>query len=88
MIKTTLPRSVSPTMIVNNDPNKQLPTEVNSLFKELGVLKHLRHAGITKSFGFSSAFIFQLIFRLIFEHKNWFRMLALGLSDGATFMPC
>lgn len=62
-------------MITNNDSNKQLPTEIKSVFKELGVLKHLRNAGITKSFGFSSAFIFQLIFRLIFEHKNWFRML-------------
>ncbi len=62
-------------MIANNDPNKQLPTEIKSVFKELGVLKHLRNAGITKSFGISSAIIFQLIFRLIFEHKNWFRML-------------
>lgn len=62
-------------MIANNDSNKQLPAEIKSVFKELGVLKHLRNAGITKSFGFSSAFIFQLIFRLIFEHKNWFRML-------------
>ncbi|MDM8102869.1 MULTISPECIES: IS4 family transposase [Oceanobacillus] len=62
-------------MIANNAPNKQLPTEIKSVFKELGVLKHLRNAGITKSFGISSAIIFQLIFRLIFEHKNWFRML-------------
>ncbi|KKE79212.1 transposase [Bacilli bacterium VT-13-104] len=62
-------------MIANNEPNKQLPNEIKSTFKELGVLKHLRNAGITKSFGFSCAHIFQLIFCLIFENKNWFRML-------------
>jgi len=57
-------------MITDNSPNKQLPTELTFIFKELKVLKHLRRAGITKSFGFSCAYIFQLIFCLIFEHKN------------------
>ena len=62
-------------MIAKNDLNKQLPNEIKSTFKELNVLKHLRNAGITKSFGFSCAYIFQLIFSLIFENKNWFRTL-------------
>ncbi|WP_373893489.1 IS4 family transposase [Virgibacillus natechei] len=62
-------------MIAENDQNKQLPNEIKSTFKELNVLKHLRNAGITKSFGFSCAYIFKLIFCLIFENKNWFRML-------------
>jgi hypothetical protein len=62
-------------MIANNDQNKQLPNELTSTFKELQVLKHLRKAGITKSFGFSCAYLFQLIFCLIFENKNWFRTL-------------
>lgn len=62
-------------MIANNDQNKQLPNEIKSTFKELNILKYLRDAGITKSFGFSCANIFQLIFCLIFENKNWFRML-------------
>jgi hypothetical protein len=35
----------------------------------------LRKAGITKSFGFSCAYVFQLIFCLIFEHINWFQTL-------------
>ena len=39
-------------MIAENDQNKQLPNEIKSTFKELNVLKHLRNAGITKSFGF------------------------------------
>ena len=62
-------------MITNNDRNNQLPRELKSVFKELKLLKHLRSAGITKSFGFSCGYLFQLIFCLIFENKNWFRML-------------
>src|SRR5690625_2045895 len=71
-------------MIANNGSNKQLPNEIKSIFKDLKVLKHLRNAGITKSFGFSCAYIFQLIFCLIFENKNWFRMLE---SKKATDVP-
>lgn len=62
-------------MISNNGQNKQLPTELTSTFKELQVLKHLRKAGITKSLGFSCGYLFQLIFCLIFENKNWYRTL-------------
>ena len=62
-------------MISNNGQNKQLPNELTSTFKELQILKHLRKAGITKSLGFSSGYLFQLIFCLIFENKNWYRML-------------
>jgi hypothetical protein len=62
-------------MIAKKDPNKQLPNELEATFKELKILKHLRKAGITKSFGFSCAYLFQLIFCLIFEHKNWFQSL-------------
>ncbi|XBX98287.1 transposase [Heyndrickxia faecalis] len=48
------------------------------------MLKHLRIAGITKSFGFSCAYIFQLTFCMIFENKNWFRMLE---NKKATDIP-
>lgn len=71
-------------MIAKNCLNNQLPNEIKSTFKELNVLKHLRIAGITKSFGFSCAYIFQLIFCMIFENKNWFRMLE---SKKATDIP-
>jgi hypothetical protein len=37
--------------------------------------KHLRQAGINKSFGFSCSYLFQLIFCLIFQHKNWYSLL-------------
>jgi hypothetical protein len=71
-------------MIANNDQTKQLPNEIKSTFKELKVLKHLRKAGITKSFGFTCAYLFQLIFCLIFENKNWFRTLE---SKKSTDIP-
>ncbi len=71
-------------MIANKDQNKQLSNKLKLTFKELNVLKHLRNAGITKSFGFSCSYIFQLIFCLIFENKNWFRTLE---SKKATDVP-
>ncbi|MDW8518582.1 IS4 family transposase, partial [Priestia flexa] len=71
-------------MIANHDQSKQLPNEIKSTFKELKVLKHLRKAGITKAFGFTCAYLFQLIFCLIFENKNWFRTLE---SKKSTDIP-
>lgn len=71
-------------MIANNDLNKQLPNGIKSTFKELKVLKHLRNAGISKNFGFSCAYLFQLVFCLIFENKNWFRLLE---SKKSTEVP-
>lgn len=71
-------------MITNKGQGKQLPNELTSTFKELKVLKHLRKAGITKSLGFSCAYLFQLIFCLIFENKNWFRTLE---GKGSTDLP-
>ena len=49
--------------------------DLNGTFKELNVFKHLRNADITKSFGFSCNYLFQMIFLFIFEHKNRFRTL-------------
>lgn len=68
-------------MITNNEPNNQLPNEMKSVFNELAVYKHLRKAGIKKSFGFTCSYLFQLIFCLIFQNKNWFRMLESRKSD-------
>ena len=62
-------------MIANNNGKKQLLTDLDATFKELNVFKHLNKAGIRKSFGFTSAYLFQIIFSLIFEHKNWFQTL-------------
>jgi len=65
-------------MIGHQAENNQLPIEIRPAFQELKVLKHLRRAGITKKFGFSCGYLFQLVFVLIFHHRNWFQLL-----DGA-----
>lgn len=62
-------------MIDQNQPNNQLPNELRSVFSELEIFKHLRKTGITKTFGFSCSYLFQLVFCLIFQHKNWFSVL-------------
>lgn len=68
-------------MIASNDPKNQLPKELKSGFNELQILKHLRNAGITKGLGFSCAYLFKLIFCLIFEQKNLFRLLQSKKSE-------
>ncbi|MCM3053772.1 IS4 family transposase, partial [Caldibacillus thermoamylovorans] len=55
-------------MINRNSQFNQLPKELDSVFSELEINKHLRQAGIKKSFGFSCSYLFQLIFCLIFQH--------------------
>lgn len=62
-------------MITKNNPNNQLPSETKSTFKELNVFKHLRDAGVSKFAGYSCVYMFQLVFCMIFENKNWFQML-------------
>lgn len=62
-------------MIDQNSQYNQLPKELNSVFSELEINRHLRKAGIKKSLGFSCSYLFQLIFCLIFQHKNWFTLL-------------
>jgi len=41
----------------------------------LKIFKHLRNAGIKKAVGFSCSYLFQLVFCLIFQHRNWFSLL-------------
>lgn len=53
----------------------QLPKEIKPAFLELNVLKHLNGAGFKKKFGFTCAFLFRLVFVLLFHQKNWFRLL-------------
>lgn len=61
-------------MIKEQHSNEQLPNELSSVFSELQVSKHLRQAGIRKSFGFLCAYLFQLGFCLIFHQKNRFTL--------------
>ncbi|MCZ4149311.1 IS4 family transposase, partial [Escherichia coli] len=56
----------------------------SKLFAVLHIGKALREAGISKSFGLSSLVIFQIVFSLVFEGKNWFRLLE---SDRGADLP-
>jgi len=44
-------------------------------FSELKIANYLRQAGIVKGLGFSCLTVFCLIFSMVFENKNWFRLL-------------
>jgi len=68
-------------MIEQKSQNNQLPKELKSVFDELEIFKHLRNAGIKKRFGFTCSYLFQLIFCLIFHHKNWFNLLQSKKGD-------
>lgn len=61
-----------------------LSQAMKNSFSELNLGKHLRNAGITKKFGFSCFSIFQLLFLLVFEHRNWYQA---GLSKNAVDLP-
>lgn len=69
------------TMIAQKEQKNQLPKEIQPAFKELKVLHHLRNAGFRKRFGFSCSYLFQVIFALIFHHKNWFGLLESAKSE-------
>lgn len=71
-------------MIDQKEPCNQLPKEIKPAFKELRVLKHLKDAKINKRFGYTTAYLFQLVFVLLFHQKNWFRLLE---SDKAESFP-
>jgi hypothetical protein len=63
-------------IIINQLEHKnQLPKEIQVAFRELKVLQHLKAAGFKKRFGFSCSYLFQIVFTLIFHHKNWFSLL-------------
>jgi len=51
-----------------------LPKEIKTAFQELKVLKHLNAAGFKKKFGFTCAYLFSLVFAVLFHQKNWFRL--------------
>lgn len=59
----------------------QLLNEINPAFLELNVLKHLNSAGFKKKFGFTCAYLFRLVFVLLFHQKNWFRLLESKKGD-------
>ena len=62
-------------MIEQKGLSDQLPNEIQSAFNELQILHYLRKAGFKKKFGFTCSKLFQLVFVLVFYHKNWFQLL-------------
>jgi hypothetical protein len=68
-------------MINEKYSNEQLPNELSSVLTELQLTKYLRQAGIKKGFGFSCAYLFQLVLSLIFHHKSWFTLVTSKKSD-------
>lgn len=62
-------------MIKQKGLSDQLPNEIQSAFNELQIIQHLRKAGFKKKFGFTCSYLFQLVFVLVFHHKNWFQLL-------------
>ncbi|NBJ71553.1 MULTISPECIES: transposase [Clostridia] len=68
-------------MIDQTSQHNQLPKELDSVFSELEMKKDLRQAGIKKFFGFSCAYLFELVFSLIFQHRNWFSLLDSKKAD-------
>lgn len=71
-------------MIEQKQQKNQLPKEIQPAFKQLKVLQHLKTAGFKKQFGFSYSYLFQIVFVLLFHHKNWFRLLE---SSTGEFFP-
>ncbi|CAG7657608.1 transposase [Paenibacillus allorhizosphaerae] len=62
-------------------PLDQLPKVIKPAFQELNVLKHLNAVGFKKKFGLIGAYLFRLVFILLFHQKNWFRLLESNKSE-------
>ena len=71
-------------MIAHSSTSRQLPNAFQIAFDSLHIGHHLRRAGITKNLGFSCLSLFRIILMLVFQHKNWFRMLE---SQDAHALP-
>jgi hypothetical protein len=71
-------------MVHHNSLSEKNEERISAVFSALQIGQLLRKAGITKSFGLSSLVIFCLIFTLVFEGRNWFRLLQ---SDRRQSLP-
>lgn len=71
-------------MLSKNSSFVHLSQAMKTSFSYLHIGKHLRNAGITKKLGFSCLTIFQLLFLLVFEHRNWYQAC---LSKKAADLP-
>lgn len=57
--------------MLNQTPiKKQLPIEIFAVFSELKLFHHLRISGVTKKKGHETAFLFTVLFSLVFKGKS------------------
>lgn len=62
-------------MVHQNHQSEQAKSRLMTILSALQIGKLLRESGISKSFGLTSLEVFKLIFSLVFEGRNWFRLL-------------
>jgi hypothetical protein len=62
-------------MLHQNHPSEKCEQPFEQIFSTLKVGQLLRSAGIKKSFGLSSIAVFKIIFTLVFEGRNLYRLL-------------
>lgn len=83
--KLTIPnRKVRIPMVHHNSLSEKCEERMSALFSTLQIGYLLRITGITKSYGMSSLAVFRLVFTLVFEGRNWFRLLT---SDRRSSLP-
>ncbi|KJR45598.1 hypothetical protein UF75_4033 [Desulfosporosinus sp. I2] len=62
-------------MLQHNSLSEQYQNQLSFLFSTLKIAQLLRKAGIRKTYGVSSFAVFQIIFQLVFQGRNLFRIL-------------
>lgn len=71
-------------MLHHNSLSEQYQNQLSLIFSSLKISKLLRSAGIRKSYGISCFAVFQIIFQLVFQGRNLFRLLE---GDRAESLP-
>ena len=62
-------------MLQHNSLSEQHQNQLTLIFSSLKLSQLLRTAGIRKSYGISSFAVFQIIFQLVFQGRNLYRLL-------------
>lgn len=71
-------------MLQHNSLSEQHQNQLSIIFSSLKLSQLLRKAGIRKTYGVSSFAVFQIIFQLVFQGRNLFRLLE---GDRAESLP-
>lgn len=68
-------------MLQHNSLSEQHQNQLSLIFSALKLSQLLRKAGIRKTYGVSSFTVFQIIFQLVFQGRNLFRLLEGSRAD-------